>query len=347
GHSRTVVLDRPKALNALNLEMCIHMKQLLTKWCAPDSGVGLLMMKGAGEKAFCAGGDVKTVWQKIHDKKDIKEVTEFFKVEYQMNNMLAVSPVPQISFWNGIVMGGGVGISRLGEFRIATEKTMFAMPESGIGLFPDVGSSSWLSHMPDGLGEYIGLTGVRLKGADTVVSGIATHFVPSWNQPSTSTEHTLGIIPPQLQSYSTGDRISNVYIISGIRKCFADKPSVIHILQALEQKAAQGGEPGEWAQKTLQVWCMSSACPTSLVITLGMLHHGKRLSSVAECLQMEYRMVTRCMEAGNFYEGVRALLVDKDNAPVWDPKTLEEVLPHSTDNYFSRFPKSDDELRFD
>lgn len=205
GKSATLTLNRPKALNALNSEMCNIVKQSLNLWNknmnqtdvkvdtsllpadAPEK-VTSFLMNSSSEKAFCAGGDVRQLWDDCMDatKTDTLGLghrdrisANFFVEEYEMNYMLGTSTIPQVSVWNGITMGGGVGISVLGDFRIATEKTLFAMPETAIGLFPDVGSSAWLPHLAPGVGEYIGLTGVRLGPGDLVFTGIATHYIPS------------------------------------------------------------------------------------------------------------------------------------------------------------------------
>lgn len=179
-----VELNRPKALNSLTTEMCKDMRQLLTTKINPpasagvrkEDAVGAFIMKGRGGKAFCAGGDVKTIWQGLMTSPDY-EADKFFRTEYYMNYLLGTSNAPQVSIWDGIVMGGGVGISIFGEFRVATEKAMFAMPETAIGLFPDVGSSAWLPHLQNGYGAYIGLSGCRLLPADLVHTNIATHFI--------------------------------------------------------------------------------------------------------------------------------------------------------------------------
>jgi enoyl-CoA hydratase/carnithine racemase len=173
-------LNRPKALNALNTEMCQEMKKLLTTKInaassKPEDQIGAFLLRGRGGKAFCAGGDIKTLFMNTSTVPDAAE--KFFRSEYKMNYLLGTSLKPQISFWDGIVMGGGVGISILGEFRIATEKATFAMPETAIGIFPDVGSSAWLPHLQEGFGSYIGLTGVRLNAADLVITNLATHFI--------------------------------------------------------------------------------------------------------------------------------------------------------------------------
>lgn len=187
-------LNRPKALNSLSMEMCTEIKSLLLeKINTPASDVAAFIVKGSGGKAFCAGGDVKAMWSELMTAGQENSIplalvgsgkpgylhTDFFRQEYIMNYLLGTSLKPQVSLWDGIVMGGGVGLSVLGEFRVATEKSLFAMPETAIGLFPDVGSTAWLPHLPDGYGAYIGLTGARLGPADLIHTGIATHFISS------------------------------------------------------------------------------------------------------------------------------------------------------------------------
>jgi enoyl-CoA hydratase/carnithine racemase len=188
-----IELNRPRALNALTLQMCLDMKKVYNEHIAPSSsGVNCFIVKGAndgGHSAFCAGGDIKSLYNALNEEtatdssKKIEAIpgkiyVDFFRHEYALDHMFGTSEKPQISFWNGVVMGGGVGISVLGEYRVATEKTAFAMPETAIGLFPDVGGSAWLPHLnEDGYGNYIGLCGPRLKAADVLHAGIATHYI--------------------------------------------------------------------------------------------------------------------------------------------------------------------------
>lgn len=180
-------MNRPKALNSLTPEMCEIMNGILRKINAGEAlnenndKVGAFIVRGKGSKAFCAGGDVKTIWQGLQSGNKDFDYSHFFRVEYVMNNLLGSSLIPQISFWDGIVMGGGVGLSIFGEYRIATEKALLAMPETAIGLFPDVGGSAWLPHLDEGLGNYLGLTGARLGPNDLLHAKIATHFVARYN----------------------------------------------------------------------------------------------------------------------------------------------------------------------
>eukprot|EP01031_Cornospumella_fuschlensis_P025859 gene25859-31227_t len=338
----TVELNRPKALNALSVEMCTTMKTLLRdKINAANSDVGAFIMKGVGGKAFCAGGDVKAIWQELQNAHTqtstnppssltVSDIgtgkpgylhTDFFRQEYIMNYLIGTSLKPQVSFWDGIVMGGGVGISVLGEFRVATEKSLFAMPETAIGLFPDVGSSAWLPHLPPGCGEFIGLTGWRLGPADLTYSGIATHFIASEKlaeveaaiemhlplDPQESRKHIKGVLD-HFQSLSLPQRSDNSSSVlykhaKQIDACFSGHGSMLEVVGRLEQESQGEGEGAEWAKKTLGT--LRKMSPTSLHLTLAQLRRGKSLD-LKECLKMEFRLVNRCMSAPDFREGIRA-----------------------------------------
>jgi len=353
-----ITLNRPKAYNSLDLPICVEMNKLLSETInVKDTDVGAFLLKGAGEKAFCAGGDVKSLWMELTKSEKQDEIgigkpgqlhTDFFRVEYMMNHMLAESEVPQVSFWDGVVMGGGVGISIFGEFRVATERALFAMPETAIGLFPDVGGSSWLPHLKiDGAGAYIGMTGVRLNPADLVHTDIATHFITSDKlkdvedalktlniprDPATSRKAVkdildavqIGCVRP-----SSGDS-SLVKYAEAITRCFGKEAatSVENIIAKLEAETIEK----EWAEKTLKT--LKKMSPTSLKLTLEQLNLGKSLD-LKGCLRMEYRMVQSCMRHKDFREGVRATLIEKDGKPQWNPATLEEVKDEHIQEYFA------------
>ncbi len=336
GSMVTVIMNRPKALNALDEDMCSGMLDLLGKW---ESGAvakpAAFVLKGAGEKAFCAGGDVKSLWDEIANgglpKNEIgigkrgHRHSDFFRTEYQMNYALGVSSVPQVSIWDGFVMGGGVGISALGKYRVASDTTMFSMPETAIGLFPDVGSSSWLPSLsPPGFGMYIGLTGDRVFAADLLSSGIATHYVPKDNLEALESAlnnieagadcAAIEAILDEHSSVPTNTKKSVLVPHSdAIARCFAPGKSLQDIHSSLEEEAAGEESSSEWASKTLQT--LSKMSPTSLAVSHEQLTRGVD-KDLKECLVMEYRVSQRCM-AGDFQEGIRALLVDRDNSPVW------------------------------
>jgi enoyl-CoA hydratase/carnithine racemase len=375
GNSALLTLNRPKGLNSLNIEMCKLVKDYL-KEIQESSSSSAMVMKGAGDKAFCAGGDVKSLYDDVVAGGDTlgkgivgRMSTDFFKEEYEMNYMLGTSPIPQVSIWNGIVMGGGVGISVLGDFRVATEKTMFAMPETAIGLFPDVGSSAWLPHLHPGVGEYIGLTGCRLGPADLIHSGIATHYIPSaklpeleaaieqqvYVNPVEARKTVSGILkglnesppvtPEQVEAAGGGRNHSNLIRDNKelITQCFGNKQSFAEIMDALNTASVGTASSigNAWATKTLE--SLNKMSPTSLLLTFEQLRRGANLD-LRGCLIMEYRLANACMRGNDFREGVRALLVDKDNKPQWSPASVDEVSPEFITSLFESLGEHDLEL---
>lgn len=328
-----ITLNRPKALNALNLNMIRDIYPVLKEWEA-DPAVSLVLIKGAGDRAFCAGGDVRAVAEAGKKGDDLTKL--FFKEEYMLNYAIGTLKTPYVAFINGITMGGGVGLSVHGHFRVATERTVFAMPETAIGLFPDVGGGYMLPRMKGKLGLYLALTGHRLKGYDIKHAGVATHFVTS--EKLTDLESALLNLPdPQMNTVQNvldnydemcSDEELKEFVlekhIHQINSCF-DKPTIEEILQALRDDGS------DWAMK--QVETLHKMSPTSLKITLRQLQEGQHLS-LSDCLKMEYRLTQRCMEDNDFYEGIRAVLVDKDNKPKWKPGSLADVSNDKMNSYF-------------
>jgi len=334
-----VVFTRPKALNALTLGMIRAYAPVLAEW-AKDPNLRHVVQTGEGGKAFCAGGDVRAAYEAgIAAKRGGRAdplVRDFFFEEYRLNRRLARFPKPIVSILDGICMGGGVGLSVHGRYRVATERTLFAMPESAIGLFPDVGGSYFLPRLPGRMGDFLGLTGERLKAADLVHLGLATHYVESAR---------LEELLKALESEAADAALARFNADPGpatlpghaaaIDRCFAPR-SIEGILAALD------AEGGEWAGKIAARLCKMS--PTSLKISLRQLELGQSMS-IEDALRMEFRMVRRCMDGDDFYEGIRAVLVDKDNAPKWKPATLAEVTDADVARYFA--PVADgDELTF-
>ncbi|XP_011334495.2 3-hydroxyisobutyryl-CoA hydrolase, mitochondrial isoform X1 [Ooceraea biroi] len=325
GDSGVIILNRPKTLNVLNMPMVQKIYTALKTW---ESSKKLVIIEGTGEKAFCAGGDVKALVT-ISGPKSTTLGEEFFKREYTLNHLIGTYKKPYIALINGITMGGGAGLSVHGKYRIATEKTLFAMPETAIGLFPDVGGTYFLPRLKEHLGTYLGLTGFRLKGVDVLLAGIATHFVPSekltdlkrdllMSQDDRDVEKILNKYQPKLNhEFVLAPRISQ------IEQCFS-APSVEEIIERLRK------DNSEWAQKNVEVLLKMS--PSSLKITKKAIDEGSK-KSLAECLEMEYRLAyTALGEESDFHEGVRALLIDKDQKPVWKPATLKDV----TNEYLNR-----------
>lgn len=325
-----VTLNRPKALNSLNTSMVSKLLPQLQEW---EKSKSLVIIKGAGEKAFCAGGDVKAAIDKI-------EGPRFFHTEYNVNYLIGNYKIPYIAFINGITMGGGLGLSVHGRYRVATEKTLIAMPETKIGLFPDVGGSFFLPRLQVNLGLYLGLTGDRLKGKDVVKAGIATHFVPSkrlyeLEMLLSRCANDIEVNSLLNKFHEPSEDFSLASNIKHINYCFAAS-TVEEIIERLEKVQ------NEWSVKTLET--LHQMCPGSLKITLRALQRGAQLD-LGQCLQMEYRLACRATENHDFPEGVRALLIDKDNKPQWNPKSLAEADDEYVESYFKRLPK-DKELKF-
>lgn len=337
GTKGLITLNRPKALNALNLSMIRKIYPQMTKW-ENDPHTTMVIIKGTGDKAFCAGGDVRAVTEAAKVGDPLSQ--NFFKEEYILNNKIGTYGIPYIALIDGITMGGGVGLSVHGTFRVATERTLFAMPETAIGLFPDVGGGYFLPRLGGKLGIYLALTGFRLKGRDVYKSGVATHFVQSSklaeleeallamdNPKQQDIAHLIDSFQQQSTDIPDKDFVLEPHI-EQIDRLF-DGQTVEEICQNLQSDGS------EWATKHLE--SLRTMSPTSLKITLRQLLEGGAMN-LQECLQMEYRLSQRCAEDHDFTEGVRAVLVEKDQNPKWQPATIEEVTQERVDWYFSSLP---------
>ncbi|KAH6767568.1 beta-hydroxyisobutyryl-CoA hydrolase 1 [Perilla frutescens var. hirtella] len=336
---RIVMLNRPKQLNALSAVMVSRLLELYLA-CAEDSSVKFIILKGKG-RAFCAGGDVAAV---VHDinQGNWKLGADYFRKEFTLNYVMATYSKPQVSILNGIVMGGGAGVSVHGRFRIATENSLFAMPETALGLFPDIGASYFLSRLPGFFGEYVGLTGARLDGAEMLACGLATHFVRSERLPLL--EEALikaDSSDPVVISTTIGDfshapnlkKNSAYHRLDVINKCFSRR-TVEEIIAALEKEAAD--KKDDWIFSTIQ--SLKKASPMSLKISLRSIREG-RLQGIGKCLVREFRMVCHVMlgeVSKDFVEGCRAILLDKDRNPKWEPSKLELISDEMVDRYFSK-----------
>ncbi|KYN03607.1 3-hydroxyisobutyryl-CoA hydrolase, mitochondrial, partial [Cyphomyrmex costatus] len=331
GHNGIIVLNRPKALNSINLSMVQKIHSILKQW---ESSKNLVIIEGTGEKAFCAGGDVKALVWALNEPEGNLQGEEFFRTEYTLNHLIGTYKKPYIAIINGITMGGGVGLSIHGKYRIATEKTLFAMPETAIGLFPDVGATYFLSRLKGRLGLYLGLTGHRLKGVDVLLAGIATHFVPSEKLADLKRDllalHEVDI-ESILNKYQQmlNHEFSLAPYMSQIENCFS-APTIEEIIERLKK------DNSDWAQKNIEMLLKMS--PSSLKITKKAIDEGKE-KSLADCLKTEYRLAcTALTRDGDFYEGVRALLVDKDQKPIWNPISLTDVTDEYINKRFEAFP---------
>jgi len=328
-----ITLDRPRALNALTADMCLRISEALLKW-ADDEGVNCVLIDHAGERGFCAGGDVRMM--AASGAGDGREARRFFAAEYRMDELIGRYPKPVVAVMDGVTMGGGVGISRPARHRIATERTLWAMPEGDIGLFPDVGCGWWLPRLPGEIGTWLALTGARLGPADCVALGLATHLIPSDLLPAL--KHDLCSSGSDLEGVLAGFAAepgeAPVAALRGdIDRLFAHD-RVEAILQALE------ADGSDWALAQLQA--IARKCPTTLKVALRLLRHGARRRSLADEMTVEYRVAVRMVHRHDFAEGVRAVLVDRDNAPRWEPNTLPGVDEDLLDAIFADLP-SDEE----
>ncbi|XP_010269990.1 PREDICTED: 3-hydroxyisobutyryl-CoA hydrolase 1-like isoform X2 [Nelumbo nucifera] len=336
---RTIILNRPRQLNALSFQMVSQLLELFITY-EEDSNVKLVILKGEG-RAFCAGGDVAAVARDINEG-NWKLGAKFFWNEFTLNYIMATYRKAQVSILNGIVFGGGAGASIHGRFRVATENSVFAMPETALGLFPDVGASYFLSRLPGFFGEYVGLTGARLDGVEMLACGLATHFVSAMRLPlleealfkvNTSDPAVVSAIISEFSEQSSLKATSSYHRQDIIERCFSRR-TVEEILSALEEEAATGAD--KWLSETIQ--SLKKASPTSLKISLRSIREG-RLQGVGQCLIREYRIcchVLRRDVSKDFFEGCRAILLDKDKNPKWEPSRLEFISDDMVNQYFSK-----------
>jgi enoyl-CoA hydratase len=334
-----VVLNRPRALNALTHDMCRRLLEGLADW-QRDPELGAVVVEGEGDRAFCAGGDIRRVADMV-TRDGAEAAAGFFRVEYPMNARLFHFTKPWIALLDGIVMGGGVGISIHGRHRIATDRTRFAMPETGIGFFPDVGGTWALPRLPGETGMFLGLTGQHLNAADCLASGIATAHVPSSSLDDLKESLFALATGPDFER-RVGDVIGKLTMRPGagslaslrerIDACFRGD-SLDEILHRLDVETSGFG------QETLAV--LRTKSPMSLKVTFEQLRRGRALPSFDEAMRLEYRLVRRFLAGHDFREGVRALIVDKDNTPAWRPATLAEVDPSEVAGYFAPLPESE------
>jgi len=338
-----ITLNRPEALHALNLDMCETILAALRVW-AQDPGVQMVMIYHAEDtRGFCAGGDIAMLRES--GLSDGKEARAFFAEEYRMNAAIKAFPKPYLALMDGITMGGGVGLSVHGSHRVATERTLFAMPETGIGLFPDVGGGWFLPRLRGELGTWLALTGARLKGADVAAARVATHFLPSELIPnlkvqiaeadfSAGAAEMLGEILSRLtHAIPAGSFESH---LDAINTCFAGD-SAEAIVAALEANGT------EWADQ--QVETIRSKSPETVKLALRQVREGGQCETFEDNMRMEYRIGWRKVKSPDFIEGVRAVIIDKDHQPNWTPAKLEDVTEADVAKYFE--PLGENELSFD
>jgi enoyl-CoA hydratase len=324
GRAGFITLNRPETLNALTLGMIRQIHRMLARW-AEDRGIAHVAIRANGTRAFCAGGDVRALYGLGLARSP--EFAEFYREEYRLNTYIKRYPKPFIALVDGLVMGGGVGVSLHGSHRIAGDNMVFAMPETGIGLFPDVGTTFLLSRLPGAIGLYLGLTGARVEARDALWTGIATHYVPSPQFPklmaalahADDVDGTLADfareVPagPLVQRRPAIDRLFAAPTLGGLMNGLAADADAI--------AAASHAE-------------LMTKSPTSLAITFRQLREGRGLS-FEEAIRREFRIVSRIPLGHDFFEGIRAIVIDKDKAPRWNPATLGEVSSDIIDRHFA------------
>ncbi len=335
GHAGIISLNRPAALHALTLDMVHAMTEVLLKW-QKSRKVKCVIIDHAEGRGFCAGGDINFLRDSALNDGGASG-RQFFHDEYQLNHLLFTYPKPIVAFMDGITMGGGVGISQPARFRVATENTRFAMPETGIGLFPDVGGGWYLSRLEGRVGPFLALTGARVDGAECLELGLATHYI-SANEVADAkariaTEDveriegilgTLATTPPSARIVDT---------LFDINRHFASD-RFEDIIASLE------GEESNWAMKELAT--LRSKSPQTCKVALRQLAESAKLTDFADNMRMEYRIGSRVLLRPDFAEGVRAVIVDKDHAPKWNPATPEGVTDALLDEIFAALPAKEE-----
>lgn len=322
-----IILNRPRALNALSLEMVKVIKKALYNW-QDDPSIKMVMIEGEGDKAFCAGGDIRNLYETGRKQPELGR--SFWREEYQLNAFIDNYKKPFIALMDGITMGGGVGLSSHGSHRIVTERTTFALPETAIGFLPDCGTSFLLSKAPGKIGLYLGCTGTRIKAADVIFAGFADYYIESknlekfrrllkeGNDLDKTIEACAGVIPHSFLAEKQ-EKISQGFGASSLNEC-------IHEIFRM----VEGND--EWAKDVLKK--LKKCSPLSLCATFYALEQAKHFKALEQSLTLEYRFAHRSLEGNDFYEGVRAMIIDKDNAPIWSPEKVEETTPELAEALF-------------
>ena len=334
-------LNRPKAINAVTLEMFRDVDRALDAFEA-DPAVAVILLEGAGERGLCAGGDIRALWESSKVKGDLGKI--LWREEYILNARIKKFPKPYVSFMDGIVMGGGVGLSAHSSHRVATDKTKLAMPEVGLGFFPDVGGTWLLSHSPGEIGTYFGLTGQTMNGPDAIHAGFADAVVPSGKLADLRealTKVRPGITSAEVKALIAGFATGET---AGPVAAMQDKIDVWFAYDRMEDIiAALRRDGSELARSTLKT--LNEKSPRGMVVTLKLLRLARTSRSLEECLVREYRAALEVFASDDFREGVRAAVIDKDRSPKWSPPRIEDVTPEMVVPYFAEIGA--DELKFD
>ncbi|NLS02262.1 enoyl-CoA hydratase/isomerase family protein [Rhizobium sp. P32RR-XVIII] len=332
GHEREVIierrgtagiirLNRPRALNSLTLDMVRMIDTALDEF-ADDDGIASVVVAGEGERGFCAGGDIRVLHESGRSNSGLAET--FWREEFTLNHRIANYAKPYIALMDGITMGGGVGLSAHGRHRIATERTRLAMPETGIGYFPDVGATWLLPRMPGETGTWAGLTGLELNAADAIYAGLADFQIPSSRLPHVI--DALARMPAGSSSVACDALLKHLSEEPGesrLRSAQELIDRVFHFDSVEDIAEALGAEQDAFAVESLRV--LRTRSPTSLKLTLRLVREGRNSARLAECLNRELAAGIHMLKSADFYEGVRAAVIDKDRNPKWSPSTLEAV----------------------
>ncbi len=342
GRVGRISLNRPKALHALTLDMCHAMSAALSEWASDDAIEAVIIDHVEGTRGFCAGGDIAFLRDSALNDGGVSG-RKFFHDEYQLNHQMFTYEKPVVAFMDGITMGGGVGISLPAKFRVATENTRFAMPETGIGLFPDVGGGWYLSRLGGRIGQFLALTGARLDGSECLWAGLATHYVPSEMLEDIKARiaerpgRISGILsepvgtPPEARIEQNALRIAKHFASDTYEDILAN-------LEAEIESNENGG--AEWAQKERDT--LGTKSPQTCKVALRQLAESAKLSDFADNMRMEYRIGSRVLTRPDFAEGVRAVITDKTHDPKWDPATPEEVSEELLDRIFAPLPADEE-----
>lgn len=325
-----ITLNRPQTLNALTFDMIKALRSLLLAWLH-NREVQIVVLQSSNEKAFCAGGDLRSVYD-AHRQKEENFLDQFFREEYTLNYLIHEYPKPIISFINGIAMGGGLGLSVHGAYRVVSETSLIAMPETNIGYFPDVGATAFFQRPPGAVGLYLGLTGSPLKAGDALYTNLATHYIP------TKTQHyvmealkkefagDLSQINGILSRFAISPPASSLEKLTPIINEHFTKTTLVDLIRSLKESNHL------FAKETLLV--LEKRSPTSLFVTFDQLQRGKTLTSFAEVMSLEFTLSSHFLKGHDFLEGIRAVIIDKDKNPHWRPKSLEDTSLEEIAAYF-------------
>ena len=332
GKAGRIRLNRPKAIHALTTAMCEGILDALEAWCG-DLAIEAVIFDHAEGRGFCAGGDIRMLADS--GAKDGAEARAFFHTEYRMNHRLFTYAKPTIAFMDGITMGGGVGIAMPCKYRVATENTRFAMPETGIGLFPDVGGGWFLSRLPGRTGQFLALTGARIDGAECLSLGLATHYLPS--DALDEAKAQIGADPQGIEGILGQFSVTPPPARIDENRALIERLFASDVLE--DVYAALEADCSDWAAKELAT--LKTKSPQTMKVSLRLLREGAGMHDFADEMKQEYAVGCHVVQRHDFLEGVRAVIVDKDNAPRWDPATPEGVSDHVIDQIFAPLPEDE------